>query len=122
MKDSTLQILLSALSPVVMMVLGWMIKRSQDRQAAAATLARKEQSEKIDEYRKEVNGHMGTLIETTKKLAGAEATLVEKEKGEVKAADLKAASAPSAEIKVETVTVEAKTAEVKADTVTKGKK
>lgn len=79
MSDSTIQLIITSVASLLTIVLTFIIKRSNDKQAA-----------EVKQYRKEVNGHMTALIDTTSKLAASEATAVEKEKGEVKAAEVKA--------------------------------
>lgn len=111
MKDTTLQIILTSLSPIAIMIVGFLIKSSADRQAAKATADRAEQSKKLDEYNIKVDGNLTKMLEITGKLAAAEATATEKEKGEVKAAELKATIAiPTTvpPITVDKVVVEAK--------------
>lgn len=123
MKDpTTIQLLITSLTGlatiVLTIMLPFILKRMEAKQAA-----------KIEEYRKEVNGHMTQLIESKIESAGAKATLAEKEKGELKAAEIKAtvAISPTAipPINIEKVVVQTKTIsaeEAKEESKTEDKK
>lgn len=95
MKDSTLQIILTSLTTIMMgfitVVLPMMLNR----------------------YRKEVNGHMTKLLETTAGKAAADATIIEKDKAEAKADSKAAAAVVSVPTSVPPITVDKVVVEAK---------